>query len=80
MATQSKGAEMTKVTDIFGDTGEVIEREANEAELAAVIELAAENAEIKEASESRIALKESAKLKLISGIPLTAEEAQLLLG
>lgn len=78
MATQSNGAEMIKVTDIFGDTGEVVEREANEAELAAIIELAAENADIERAKAERIALKESAKAKLIAGQPLTAEEASVL--
>lgn len=53
---------------------EIAEREAQAAQ--ALIEEAAR----KEAEEARIALKASAKAKLIAGEPLTEEEAVVLLG
>ena len=76
MATQNKGAEMTKATDIFGDTGEVIERDATSREIAAQAELQEQFLAAEAIKEERSA----AKAALLERLGITADEAALLLG
>jgi hypothetical protein len=76
MATQSKGAEMAKVTDIFGDTGEVIERNATPGEIAAQAELKDQFLAAEAVKEERSA----AKAAFLGRLGITADEAALLLG
>ena len=76
---QSKGAEMTKATDIFGDTGEVIERDATADELAAQKNLHDEFLANEAIKENRHAAKDSAIAKL-AALGLTEDEAKAIIG
>ena len=71
-----------KAIEVNCETGEVTERPFTTEELAQreadAAAYAAEQAEREAAAEALAALKASAKAKLISGQPLTAEEADTL--
>jgi hypothetical protein len=73
---------MSKVIEIDCSTGESIERDMTEAELAAQAEMQAQTEANRLAAEEEAArvdaLKVSARAKLVAGTPLTAEEAALL--
>jgi hypothetical protein len=60
-------------------TNEVIEREMNAEELAQFEKDKATNKLRTEAKQNLLALKKTAKAKLIAGEPLTEEEADLLI-
>jgi hypothetical protein len=79
MATQNKGAKMTKATDIFGDTGEVIERDATAEEIAAQAELHNQFLAQEVTKENRQAAKDSAIAKL-AALGLTEDEAKAIIG
>jgi hypothetical protein len=79
MATQNKGAEMTKATDIFGDTGEVIERDATPEELAAQATFQKEFLANEAAKENLQNVKDSAIAKL-AALGLTEDEAKAIIG
>ena len=64
-----------KVTETNAATGETIEREPNDAELAQ-IEIDAENQAIKDAEDAE---KATAKAALLERLGITADEAALLL-
>ena len=70
----SKGQNM-KATDIFGDTGEVIERDATADEIAAQEELQAQFLASQQSKETSAA----AKAALLERLGITADEAALLL-
>lgn len=74
--------ETPRIAIVDCTTGETIEREMNEQELADLALRAAEAERVRaieEAENLRInALKESAKAKLIAGEALTAEEASVI--
>jgi hypothetical protein len=63
-----------KITDFNAATGETIEREPNEAELAQ-LEVDAENQAIKDAADAK---KAAAKAALLERLGITEEEAALL--
>jgi hypothetical protein len=65
-----------KITDFNAATGETIEREPNEAELAQ-LEVDAENQAIKDAADAE---KAEARAALLDRLGITEEEAALLLG
>jgi hypothetical protein len=71
----SKGENM-KATDIFGDTGEVIQRDATDAEIAAQADLHTQFLAAETIREERLA----AKAALLERLGITADEAALLLG
>jgi uncharacterized protein YaaR (DUF327 family) len=79
MVMPSKGAQMTKVTEIFGDTGEVIERDATAEEIAAQKNLHDEFLANEAIKEGRQAAKDSAIAKLAS-LGLTEDEAKAIIG
>jgi ABC-type enterochelin transport system substrate-binding protein len=72
----------TMAVEVNCETGEVIERQLTETEIADQLRVATIFAEQKAAEEAdaqiKAELKASAKAKLIAGQPLTAEEADLL--
>lgn len=76
---QSKGAEMAKTTDIFGDTGEVIERDATADEVTAQKNLYDEFLANETIKESRQSAKDSAIAKL-AALGLTEDEAKAIIG
>jgi hypothetical protein len=65
-----------KITDFNAATGETIEREPNEAELAQ-LEVDAENKAIKDAADAE---KVEARAALLDRLGITEQEAALLLG
>lgn len=65
-----------KITDFNGLTGETIEREPNEAELAQ-LEVDAKKQAIKDAADAE---KAEARAALLNRLGITEEEATLLLG
>ena len=73
---------MTIAIEVNCTTGETIERDMTEAELAAQAEMQAQAEADRLAAEEEAArietLKASARAKLVAGTPLTAEEAALL--
>ena len=73
---------MSKVIEINCETGESVERDMTEAELAAQAAMQAQAEEQRAAEDAAKAasdaLKASAKAKLVAGQPLTAEEADTL--
>ena len=73
---------MSKVIEINCETGESVERDMTEAELAAQAAMQAQAEEARAAEDAAKAeldaLKASAKAKLVAGQPLTAEEADTL--
>jgi hypothetical protein len=79
MATQNKGEEMTKATDIFGDTGEVIERDATADEVAAQAAVHKEFLANEAARENLQSAKDSAITKL-AALGLTEDEAKAIIG
>jgi hypothetical protein len=79
MATQNKGAEMTKATDIFGDTGEVIERDVTVEEIAAQAEAHQAFLVIESTRENIQSAKDSAIAKL-AALGLTEDEARAIIG
>lgn len=70
----SKGDNM-KATDIFGDTGEVIERDANAAEIAAQADIQTQFLAAEQLKENR----KADKAALLERLGITADEAALLL-
>ena len=73
---------MTKAIEVNCTTGEVTERQLTAEEIAQqeadALAAAAQQEEAAQAATALAALKASAKAKLISGQPLTAEEADTL--
>ena len=78
MATQNKGAKMTKATDIFGDSGQVIERDATADEVAAQSDLHNQFLAQESMKESRQAAKDSALAKL-AALGLSEDEAKAII-
>lgn len=64
-----------KTTEVFADTGEVIEREATAEEIANIENMKAK----REAIEADKLAKETAKLDLFAKLGITEDEAKLLL-
>jgi len=65
-----------KTTEVFGKTGEVVERESTVEEIANIENIKAK----RQAIEADKLAKESAKADLLAKLGITAEEATLLLG
>jgi hypothetical protein len=73
---------MTKIIEIDCETGESVERDMTSIELEAQVKIQEELDAQRIASESEynrvLEIKASAKSKLVAGIPLTPEEADML--
>lgn len=79
MDIKSKGNQMPKVTDIFADTNEVIEREATAEEIAAQEQIHIESQQAKAAEETAAAELAAKKQAVLERLGITEDEAKALL-